>query len=163
LSASAAANSPDGAFTLNVRPGRYYIVPLCFVACYPVSVLISGQEVLGKPVDLVSSAQSIHVVYKAATGTARVMVDNPSSTVVLVPEQIGALGFGHMGRTGADGSLNLTALIPGSYMAAAFTGLSPTGRLDSEVLEKTLSIGARIRIEEGSPASVSLTAVPWLQ
>ena len=155
-------NQPDGSFALSVRPSRYYIVPVCFVGCYPASVLLGGQEALGQPVDLVSSSQSLQVVYKAAAGVLRGTVD-AASTILVIPEQITSLGFGRMERAKPDGSFEVTGIVPGTYAVAALTGLPQAGRLESDVLERVLSTGERVSVQEGSPASVNLTAVPWLQ
>jgi hypothetical protein len=149
----------------NIRlvPSRYYVVPLCFTDCYPVSALLGGQEVLGQAVDLVSSAQALHVIYKQAAGSLRGTVDNAASTILLIPDQIPGLGFGRIERAKPDGSFEVTGIVPGNYAVAALLGLPQAARLDSDVLEKVIATGARVSISESSSGSVNLTAVPWLQ
>jgi len=153
----------DGSIRLKgVSPGRYYIVPIFSLGFYPASILIGGREVAGQAIALVSESQPIQVFYKPALGSVRGKVEGANAMVVLIPEQISSLAFGRTERPRPDGTFELTGIAPGSYVAAALSGIDDPSRLDPTLLSKILLSGTRVRVEDAGSADVNLTAMPWL-
>jgi hypothetical protein len=111
---------PDGTVSLGAVPARKsLILPLAGPGYYPVSVLLGGQEVLGKQGDLFPGA-TFRVAYRAATGSVHGTVENGSgATVLLIPDNVQTMGFGRMVTCKADGTFDINGVPPGDYFAAA--------------------------------------------
>ena len=152
-----------GGFQLRVVPGRYYIAPQVSAGYYADSVTLGGRDVMGQAVDLFPGAPGIQVSYKAARGSVQGKVDNALSTVILIPEQMSAIGFGRMAQPKPDGTFEIGGVAPGSYVVAALSGVDFRTRLDSAVLAKVAAAGTRVRVEQSSVTGIELGAVPWLQ
>lgn len=160
---SLASSTPNAGLQLRAIPGRYYIVPIFSAGYYLDSVTLGGRDVLGQAVDLVPGSPPIQVSYKPARGTVRGKVDNAASAIILIPEQITTIGFGRMTQAKADGTFEIAGVAPGAYAIAALLGIDFGARLDSAVLSKVVSSGARVRVEESPVEGIELTAAPWLQ
>ena len=106
----------DPSGTLNfsaVTPGKYLILPQAGPGFYPISVLLGGQEVLGKPVDLFPGS-ALRVTYKAATGSVQGTVENCNgATVVLIPRDVRTLAFGRVAICKSDGTFDMSGVAPG--------------------------------------------------
>ncbi|HEY2844852.1 MAG TPA: carboxypeptidase-like regulatory domain-containing protein [Bryobacteraceae bacterium] len=146
-----------------VTPGQYLILPQAGPGFYPVSVLLGGQEVLGKPVDLFPGS-TLRVTYKAAPGSVQGTVANgDGTTVFLVPDKVQTIGFGRMVTPKADGAFDMSGVPPGDYFVAALMwpqGLIP--RVDEKWIARLAEIGTRISVAQGM-ATVQLKANPWEQ
>lgn len=104
----------------SVRAGQYLILPQAGPGFYPVSVVLNGQEVLGKPVELFPGS-SFRVAYKAAHGSVRESVDNCNGALVaLIPRDVQSMGFGRMDTCKPDGTVDMPGVPPGDYFAVAF-------------------------------------------
>jgi hypothetical protein len=148
---------------LRASPGRYYIVPQFSAGYYPDSVTLGGRDVMGQAVDLFPGSPPLQISYKPALGSIRGKVDDAASTIVLIPEQVTTMGFGRMAQAKADGTFEIPGVAPGSYVLAALSGMNQRARLDSAVLTKVASGGARVRVEQSPIEGIELTASPWLQ
>ena len=149
--------------TLSLRAaatGKHLIVPPSGPGYYPVSVLLAGQEVLGKPVDLSADA-TFRVTYKAANGDVRGTVENgDGASVVLIPTDVRTMGFGRMVTCKADGTFDLNGVPPGDYFAAAFEQFRSLPTADAAWLARVASIGTRVSVAQSS-ASVQLKLSRW--
>jgi hypothetical protein len=154
---------PNAGLQMRAVPGRYYVVPNFAAGYYPDSVTLGGRDVLGQALDLIPGSPPIQISYKPARGTVRGKVDDPASTVVLIPEQITTIGFGRMVRAKADGTFEIAGVAPGTYVIAALSGSDFGARLDPAVLSKVASSGTRVRVEDNPLEGIELTASPWLQ
>lgn len=156
----------DASGTLNypqVSPGQYLILPQAGAGFYPVSVLLGGQEVLGKTVDLFPGS-ALRVTYKAAPGSIHGTVANGDGiTVFLIPDNVQTIGFGRMVTPRPDGTFDMNGVPPGDYFAAAVVwpqGLIP--RIDEKWIAKIAEIGTRLSVAQGI-VTVELKAHPWEQ
>jgi hypothetical protein len=156
----------DASGTLNypaVISGQYLILPQAGTGFYPVSVLLGGQEVLGKPVDLFPGS-AFQIKYKAAPGSIHGTVANgDGTTVFLIPDNVQTVGFGRMVTSHADGTFDMGGVPPGDYFAAALVwpqGLIP--RMDEKWIAKFTEIGTRLSVSQGI-VTVQLKANPWQQ
>jgi hypothetical protein len=143
--------------------GKYLIVPQPGPGYYPASLLLGGQEVLGKPVDILSGGAALRVIYRAATGSVRGTVESgDGAAVLLIPRDIRTMGFGRMVPCKADGTFEMIGVPPGNYFAAAFEGFQRTDpSADAAWLAKVASIGTSVSVAQGS-VSLRLRAVPYL-
>lgn len=151
--------------TLSLRAaatGKYLIVPPAGPGYYPVSVLLAGQEVLGKPVDLSADA-TFRVTYKAANGSVNGSVENADgASVVLIPRDVQTMGFGRMVTSKADGTFDMSGVPPGGYFAVAFEQFRTFPATNAAWLAGIASIGTRVSVAQ-SPVSVQLKLSRWPQ
>jgi len=156
---------PDGTVSLGaVATRKNLILPLAGPGFYPVSVLLGGQEVLGKQVDLFPGA-TFRVAYKAATGSVRGTVENGSgATVLLIPDNVQTMGFGRMVTCKADGTFDMSGVPPGDYFAAAVGQFQRNAGADafSAMLARIAAIGTRVSVGQ-TAASVQLKLNPSLE
>ncbi|MBZ5636490.1 MAG: carboxypeptidase regulatory-like domain-containing protein [Acidobacteriia bacterium] len=156
---------PDGTVSLGVAPARKsLILPLAGPGYYPVSVLLGGQEVLGKPVDLFPGA-TFRVAYRAANGSVHGTVENGSgATVLLIPDNVLTMGFGRMVTCKADGTFDMNGVPPGEYYAAAVVQFqqSPGADTFSALLPRIAAIGTRVSVGQ-TAASVELKLNPSVE
>ena len=149
--------------TLNLRAGaagKHLIVPQAGPGYYPVSVLLGGQEVLGKPVDLSPDA-TFRVTYKAANGDVHGTVDNADgASVVLIPRDVQTMAFGRMVTSKADGSFDMSGVPPGDYFVIAFEQFRTFPATDAAWLAGVASLGTRVSVAQ-SPVSVQLKLSRW--
>ena len=142
-----------------VTPGQYLILPQTGPGFYPVSVLLNGQQVLGKPVDLFPGS-TIRVTYKAATGSVHGTVDTCNgAAVVLVPKDVRTLGFGRIVTCKSDGTFEMSGVAPGDYYTAAFLGFQFEAERDPKWLAAIASIGTPVSVAQSS-VSVQLKSNP---
>jgi Carboxypeptidase regulatory-like domain len=151
----------SGTLSLRVAAAeKHLIVPPAGPGYYPVSVLLGGQEVLGKPVDLSADA-TFRVTYKAANGSVRGTVENgDGASVVLIPRNVQTMGFGRMVTSKADGTFDMSGVPPGDYFAAAFEQFRTFPITDAAWLARVASIGTRVSVAQ-SPVSVQLKLSRW--
>jgi hypothetical protein len=143
-----------------IAPGQYMILPQAGVGFYPFSVLLNGQEVLGKPVDLLSGS-TFRVSYKAATGSVHGTVDNCNgAAVVLVPRDVRTLAFGRVVTCNSEGTFEMNGVAPGDYYTAAFLSFQFEAERDPKWLAAIASIGTPVSVAQGS-VSVQLKSNPW--
>jgi hypothetical protein len=156
---------PDGTMSLRAAgTGKNLILPLAGPGYYPVSVLLGGQEVLGKPVDLFPGA-TFRVAYRAATGSVHGTVENGSgATVLLIPDNVQTMGFGRMLTCKADGTFDINGVPPGDYYAAAVGQFPQSFSADtfSALLVRIAAIGTRVSVGQ-TAASVQLKLNPSLE
>jgi hypothetical protein len=143
-----------------VTPGQYLILPQSGPGFYPVSVLLNGQEVLGKPVDLFPGS-TFRVTYKTATGGVHGTVDNCNgAAVVLVPRDVRTLAFGRVVTCKSDGTFEMSGVAPGDYSAAAFRlPINLVDLRDPGFLAKVISAGTNVSVQQ-SPVTVQLKVIP---
>jgi protocatechuate 3,4-dioxygenase beta subunit len=157
------AKAADEGIQIRALPGRYYIVPGFSAGYYPDAAMLGGRDVMGQAVDLLPGSPSLRVSYKPARASVRGRVDSPASAIFLIPDQIASVAFGRMAQPKTDGTFEIAGVAPGSYFIAALSGMGFGARLDSAVLAKVVSNGARVRVEQGPVEGIELTAAPWLQ
>jgi hypothetical protein len=146
----------------SINPGQYLILPRAGPGIYPVSVLLGGQEVLGKPVDLFPGS-SFRVTYKVTNGSVRGTVDNCNGAgVVLVPREVQTMAFGRMVTCKSDGTFEISGVPPGDYYAAALLGFQFDDERDPKLLAAIASIGTPVSVAQSS-VSVQLKSNRWPQ
>jgi len=152
----------NGAITLKAAGARKsLILPSAGPGYYPASILLGGQEILGKPVDLFPGA-TFRVAYKAATGSVHGTVENGSgATVLLIPDNVQSMGFGRVVTCKADGTFDVSGVPPGDYFAVALTQFQRNASADafSAMLARIAAIGTPVSVGQGS-VSVQLKANP---
>jgi len=140
--------------------GKHLIVPQAGPGYYPVSVLLGGQEVLGKPVDLSPNA-TFRVSYKAASGSVRGTVESGTeASVVLIPRDVQTMGFGRRVTSKTDGTFDMSGVPPGDYFIVAFEQFRTFPTTDAAWLAGVASIGTRVSVAQ-SPVSVQLKLKRW--
>jgi hypothetical protein len=146
-----------------VRPGQYLILPQAPAGLYPVSVVFNGQEVLGKPVDLLPGS-TFRVSFKTANGSIRGTVDNcGGASVVLIPKSIQAIAFGRVAECRTDGTFEMSGVPPGDYAVAAFhVSTNPPTLMDPAQLENIPSKGTSVSVAQ-SAVTVQLSVNPSLE
>jgi hypothetical protein len=139
------------------------ILPSAGPGYYPASILLGGQEVLGRAVDLFPGA-TFRVSYKAAAGSVRGTVENGSgATVLLIPDNVQTMGFGRMVTCKADGSFDMSGIPPGDYYAAAFGQVQRNPGADAATLWLTTIAAVGTHLSVGQTAvSVQLKMIPFL-
>ena len=143
-----------------VTPGQYLILPQAGAGFYPVSVVLDGQEVLGKPLDLFPGS-NFRVTYKAASGSVHGNVDNCNgAAVVLIPKDVRTVAFGRMVTCKSDGTFEMSGVAPGDYYAAALLGFQFDDTRDPKWLAAIASIGTHVSVGQ-STVSVQLKPNPW--
>jgi Carboxypeptidase regulatory-like domain len=136
-------------------PGRYFIVPQSGPGFYPVSVQLNGQEVIGKPVDLVLGS-AFRVSYKAATGNVTGTVENcDDATVMLIPKDIRTLAFGGTAPCRADGSFEFPGVPPGDYSILAYRATYQPNLRDPDFLARMIAAGSSLSVAQG-PVTIQL-------
>jgi hypothetical protein len=124
-----------------------------------VSVQLNGQEVIGKPVDLLPGSK-IRVSYKAANGSLRGSVDNCNGAVILIPKDIQTLAFGRLLDCRPDGTFEAPGIPPGDYSVAAFRlPISLIDLRDPGFLAKVVSAGTSVSVQQ-SPVTIQLNVIP---
>ena len=155
---------PNGTVSLRVAPGgKSLILPLAGPGYYPASILLGGQEVLGKAVDLFPGA-TFRVAYKPAAGIVQGTVEKGSgATVLVIPDNVQTMGFGRMVTCKADGSFDMSGVPPGDYMAVALTQFQRNASVDtfSALLARIAAIGTRVSVGQAT-VSVQLKLNPSL-
>jgi len=155
----------NGTVTLRAVPARKsLILPSAGPGYYPGSILLGGQEVLGKAIDLFPGA-TFRVAYRAANGSVHGTVENGSgATVLLIPDNVQTMGFGRMVRCKADGAFDVSGVTPGDYFAAAFAQFqrAPSADAASAWLATVAAIGTRVSVGQ-TVASVQLKLNPSLE
>lgn len=106
------------------------------------SVVLNGQEVLGKPVDLFPGS-TIRATYKAAAGSVHGTVDNCNGAAC-----------------GSQGTFEMNGVAPGDYYVAALLGFQFEAERDPKWLAAIASIGTPVSVGQ-SPVSVQLKSNPW--
>jgi hypothetical protein len=154
----------NGTFSIEaVTSGKSLIVPQSGPGYYPVSVLLGGQEVLGKTADLFPGS-ALRITYKAAPGRIHGTVANgDGTTVFLIPDNVQTVGFGRMVTPRADGTFDMSGVPPGDYFVAALVW--PQGfitRMDEKWIARFAEIGTRLSVGQGI-VTVQLKANPWEQ
>jgi hypothetical protein len=156
---------PDGTVTLRATATtKNLILPLAGPGYYPVSILLGGQDVLGKPVDL-SPGVTFRVSYRAATGSLNGSVENGSdATVVLIPDNVQTMGFGRVVTCKADGTFAMSGVPPGDYYAAAFRQFpqNPGADAFSALLPRIAAKGTRVSVGQ-TAQSVQLKLNPSVE
>lgn len=155
----------DANGTLNysaVTRGQSLILPQAGPGFYPVSAVLNGQEVLGKPVDLLPGS-TFRVSFKAANGSVHGTVDNCNGAiVVLIPKEVQTIAFGRTAACRADGTFEMIGVAPGDYSAVAFH-VSTSDRLsDPRLLARIVSSGTSISVAQ-SAVEVRLNVDPSLE
>lgn len=164
ISTTPAELDQNGTMTFpSVRAGQYLILPQAGPGFYPVSVVLNGQEVLGKPVDLFPGS-SFRVTYKAANGSVRVNVNNCNGALVaLIPREVRSMGFGRMDTCKPDGTLDVIGVPPGDYFVVALDSSQRTLPTPDEAwLARVASIGTPVSVQQ-SAVSVQLKLNPSLE
>ncbi len=155
----------NGTVTLRAAAARKtLILPSAGPGYYPASVLLGGQEVLGKAVDLFPGA-TFRVAYKAATGNVHGTVENGSgATVLLIPDNVQTMGFGRIITCKADGTFDMSGVPPGDYFAVALGQFHQNASADafSAMLARIAAIGTRVSVGK-TAASVQLKLNPSLE
>lgn len=146
-----------------VTPGQYLILPQAGPGFYPVSVVLNGQEVLGKPADLLPGS-TFRVSLKAAHGSVRGTVDNCNGAiVVLVPKEVQTIAFGRTTACGTDGSFEMSGVAPGDYSAVAFhPSTNPLDIRNQKLLAQIISAGLSVSVAQ-SAVEVRLGVNPSLE
>jgi len=156
---------PNGTVSLRaVAARKSLILPLAGPGYYPVSVLLGGQEALGKPVDL-SPGATFRVAYRPAAGSVHGTVENGSgATVLLIPDDVQTMGFGRMVTCKDDGTFDMSGVPPGDYYAAAFGQFQRNAGADafSALLPRIAAMGTRVSVGQ-TAASVQLRLNPSLE
>ena len=153
----------SGPMTFKTAISKALILPSAGSGYYPASIVIGGQEVLGKAVDLFPGA-TFRVSYKAAAGSVRGTVENGSgATVLLLPDNVQTMGFGRMVTCKADGSFDMSGVPPGDYYAAAFGQVqrSPSADTTTLWLSTVAAVGTRVSVGQ-TAVSVQLKMIPFL-
>lgn len=155
---------PNGTVTLRAATRKSLILPSAGPGYYPASVLLGGQEVLGKPVDLFPGA-AFRVAYKAATGTVHGTVENGSgATVLLIPDNVQTMSFGRMVTCKADGTFDMSGVPPGDYFAVALMQFRRNASADtfSAMLARIAAMGTRVSVGQ-TAVSVQLKLNPSIE
>ena len=156
---------PNGTVNIKATAARKsLILPSAGPGYYPVSVLLGGQEVLGKAIDLFPGA-TFRVAYKSATGTLHGTVENgPGATVLLIPDNVLTMGFGRIVTCKPDGTFDISGVPPGEYFATALGQFQRNGGADafSVLLARIPAIGTRVSVGQ-TAVSVQLKLNRFLE
>lgn len=151
-----------GTFQTAVTPGQMYLAPRPRAGYYPESISLNGRNVTGQPIEVQAEGQ-LRVFYRAATGSVRGQVSGNGQWVILMPQNLTSIGYGHAARVGADGSFQIDGVAPGSYLAAAFSDPDLNDWRHERVIATIPSRGQRISIADGEAMNMRLTAMPWFE
>ena len=140
----------------NLLPGRYKVLVRPGLSG---QILLGENDVTGQVFSLAAGGPPLRVVAKPWSGTVRGTVEKgDGATVVLLPETGGQIGFGQTIPCGPSGSFELNEVSPGDYYIAAFD--RPVGMYPSpEILTLLPSRGTRVKVEERSASSVTLSVI----
>ena len=119
---------------------------------------------MGQPFDLSPNSPPMRVVYKDGSGTLRgTVVGAVAASIVVAPDK-GASDPSIVSiDAAADAPFQIEGLAPAGYYIAAFDHIEPERLLEPAILQRVLTLGSRVKIEEGSNASVELRVNRWQQ
>jgi protocatechuate 3,4-dioxygenase beta subunit len=155
--------SPGGLRFEDVLPGWYRIVPTPGLppGFYPDAIMLAGQDVLGRDVELTANTPPIRVMYKPNPGSIRGTVEQgEGATVLLWPQGPAIPDIVRAVEAGPRGAFEITQVPPGDYALVAFDRVSNQGGSESFVLG-AVAAGARVKVMEGAAETVQLPLTRW--
>jgi hypothetical protein len=149
-------------------PGRYLVTSASSPPGYYVaSVIWGGREVLGQVVEFGEGSGTFRVMLKNESGTLRGTVDRgDGASLFLVNELGGGIVQYREEMAGTTGTFEFQNVAPGDYYVVAFDRVPyidavsrglPPGDLPASIIP----LATRVRVEEGSTASVDLKVNRW--
>jgi len=178
---------PTGVFTLHAGRGNFRIgvaplllvpgafrfpalnVPVAMNEVYVKSIRLGDADALNRPLHLDGPVdESLEIVIGTATGSLEGAVLGtdrrplPNVTIALVPEsgRRGRLDLVKSTSSDSSGRFRLSSLPPGDYIAFAIDGPDDGEWRNPDFMSAHEGQGAAVRIAAGSPASVTLSALP---
>jgi len=148
----------------NVAAGRYRIVPMPGFppGYYPAAVIVEGQDVLGKPVDLSAATPPVRLVFKPNAGTVRGTVEKgEGATVLFWPQSAVTIDLMRGVQAGPGGSFEIGTVAPGDYYLLAVDRQNVDSQPDA-VIRSFAASATPVHVDEaGSPSvALSLTHLP---
>lgn len=142
----------------NVAAGRYRIVPMPGFppGYYPAAVIVEGQDVLGKPVDLSAATPPVRLVFKPNAGTVRGTVEKgEGATVLFWPQSAGSIDLIRAVQAGRGGSFEIGTVAPGDYYLLAVDRQNVDSQPDA-VIGSFVSSATPVHVDEAASPSVAL-------
>jgi hypothetical protein len=136
---------------------------------YVKSIRLGDADALNRPLHLDGPVdESLEIVIGTATGSLEGAVLGtdrrplPNVTIALVPEsgRRGRLDLVKSTSSDSSGRFRLSSLPPGDYIAFAIDGPDDGEWRNPDFMSAHEGQGAAVRIAAGSPASVTLSALP---
>ncbi len=147
---------------IQVKAGRYRIGGGPSINGYtPRAVMLGGQDVLGRVVDLRPGSPPLKVVYQRSTTSLRGTVEKGEGATVLLWPQV-AEGPIVMDAVTCGPNGNFEGFVqPGAYYVVAVDRVDERTVADAAFLQKMMASAASVSVEEGATAVVQLPLRPW--
>ena len=142
----------------NVAAGRYRIVPMPGFppGYYASAVIVEGQDVLGKPVDLSAATPPVRLVFKPNAGTVRGTVEKgEGATVLFWPQSAAPIDLIRAVQAGRGGSFEIGTVAPGDYYLLAVDRQNVDSQPD-DVIRSFVSNATPVHVDEAASPSVAL-------
>jgi hypothetical protein len=151
-----------GGSRIQIEAGRYRIAGGPRVNGYsPASVMLSGQDVMGRVVDLRPGSPPLKVVYKRSTTSVRGTVEKGQGATVLLWRQVSD-GPTVMDAITCGQNGNFEGFVqPGEYYVLAVDRVDTRTVADSAFLQKMIANAVSVSVAEGATAVVQLPLTPW--
>jgi hypothetical protein len=154
-----------------VQPGRYEIAAGFQYGAYLSSVLLDGEEMLGKELDLTEPRGPLVVVYKADGGFLRVDVQaggrpdqSQPPALLMMPADPALRGpqFMYLLTLSKWKDIQLPGLRPGEYLVWAFDRFGRYEQLDdSDFLKRVESAARKVKIDPDGMHELQLPLTSW--
>lgn len=161
----------DGTFTIEgVQPGSYEVAAGFQYGAYLASVLVDNREVLGKPLEINTSIDKLHLTYKADGGTLRAVmqgqkpagVQTPLLAIVPVDASLRRPPFLYVFQMSMGREATIPRLRPGDYYVWIFDRFQSYDRFDDPGFVKQLESAARrVRIEPDGDHTAEMPLTRW--
>jgi hypothetical protein len=142
----------------NVAAGRYRIMPMPGFPpeYYPAALIVEGQDVLGKPVDLSAATPPVRLVFKPNAGTVRGTVEKgEGATVMLWLQSAVPIDLIRAVQAGRGGSFEISTVAPGDYYLLAVDRQNVDSQPDA-VIRSFVSSATPVHVDESASPSVAL-------
>ena len=143
----------------NVAADRYRILPMPGFPAgyYPAAVVLEGQDVLGRAVDLNAATPPLRIVYKPNPATIRGIVEKGEGATVLIWQQSAAFpDLVRAVQAGPNGAFEIGAVPPGDYYVLAVDGHNLESQPET-VLRGFPASATPVHVDESGSTTVSLS------
>lgn len=161
----------DGSFTIEgVQPGAYEVATGFQYGAYLASVELNGKDTLGKPLEIKSKIDGLHLTYKTDGGTLRATLQGerppasepPLIAIIPVDAELRRPPFLLVFQMTMGRQVTIPRLRPGDYTVWIFDRFGGYEQLASaDFIKRIEATGRRVKIEPDGDLQVDVPLTHW--